>query len=237
MCHSSNHTNECLSSISSSALDKPGHASITFSVLRQPSLSGQGLHIGVATSYLNRLQEGDILHVAVRASAQVFSLPSNPERTPIICFAAGSGIAPFRGFIQERANMIAAGRTLAPAILYFGCRSPDVDDLYREEMDEWQRMGAVDVRRAYSRKLEAAESIGCKYVQDRAWRDREELVELWKKGAKVFVCGSKPVGESVKDVIIKIRQQGAPEGDQDEEEHHDWFQSQRNVRYVADIFD
>ncbi|KAM9873924.1 Bifunctional P-450/NADPH-P450 reductase 6 [Verticillium dahliae] len=64
--------------------------------------------------------------------------------------------------------MLAAGRTLAPALLFVGCRSPDHDALYREEFDEWQRLGAVDVRRN-SRTLE--QSNGCKYVQDRMWTD------------------------------------------------------------------
>jgi cytochrome P450 / NADPH-cytochrome P450 reductase len=66
--------------------------------------------------------------------------------------AAGAGIAPFRGFIQERAAQIAAGRKLAPASLFFGCRGLGVDDLYREKLDRWEGMGAGSVRRAMSRK-------------------------------------------------------------------------------------
>ncbi|VUC32293.1 unnamed protein product [Clonostachys rosea] len=224
-------------SISSSPLSNPGHATISFAVLHEPSLSGKGTHIGVATSYLSTLQPGDTLHVAVRQSHQAFHLPSDPEKTPLLCMAAGAGIAPFRGFIQERANMIAAGRRLAPAVLFFGCRSPATDDLYREELDEWQRIGAVDVRRAYSRETGAAESKGCKYVQDRAWHDREELMKLWKEGAKVYVCGSKAVGESVKEVMIRMRKEMVPEGEQDDEKLQEWFNSLRNVRYVVDVFD
>ncbi|KAK5007552.1 hypothetical protein LTR28_005140 [Elasticomyces elasticus] len=80
----------------------------------------------------------------------------DPENVPVIMAAAGTGLAPFRGFIQERAAQIGAGRTLAPAVLFLGCRDPDKDELYRAELDKWEKMGAVDIKRAYSRKSEAS---------------------------------------------------------------------------------
>ncbi|KAM5345779.1 hypothetical protein ACJ41O_011640 [Fusarium nematophilum] len=222
-------------SISSSPLVDPSIATVSFSVLREPSLSGQGLHIGVATSFLASLQKGDRLHVAIRPSHAAFSLPSAPEKTPIICVAAGSGLAPFRGFIQERARMISSGgRTLAPALLFFGCRSPEHDDLYRRELDEWQALGAVDVRRAYSRREE--DSDGCKYVQDRMWRDRGDVVDLWRRGAKVFVCGSRVVSESAREAILRIKGE-MDEVEMGEEEARAWFEGLRNVRYMTDVFD
>ncbi|TQN65714.1 Bifunctional cytochrome P450/NADPH--P450 [Colletotrichum shisoi] len=153
-------------SISSSPLRDPSVATLTYSVLDEPSLSGQGRHVGVATSYLAALKAGDKLHVAVRPSHQAFHLPHNPEKTPLILVAAGSGIAPFRGFVQERAALVAAGRTLAPALLFFGCRRPGADDLYREELDRWEEAGAVAVRRAYSRA--AGESEGCRVILESA---------------------------------------------------------------------
>ena len=57
--------------------------------------------------------------------------------------------------------MIGAGRSVAPALLFFGCRSPDSDDLYADEFARWEQLGAVEVRRAYSR--DAEKSSGCKY--------------------------------------------------------------------------
>ncbi|RYC59007.1 hypothetical protein CHU98_g7216, partial [Xylaria longipes] len=96
-------------SISSSPLWNPSHVTLTFAVLEAPSKSGQGTHVGVASSYLDSLEPGDKLHVAVRQSHAAFHLPQNPENTPVICIAAGTGISPFRGFMQERAEMIAAG--------------------------------------------------------------------------------------------------------------------------------
>ncbi|KUI57486.1 hypothetical protein VP1G_04797 [Cytospora mali] len=197
-------------SISSSPLWNPTHLTLTYAVLDAPALSGTGQrYLGVATSYLSSLAAGDKLHVAIRPSHASFHLPVDTENTPIMCIAAGSGIAPFRGFLQERAAMLDAGRTLAPALLFFGCRHPDQDDLYREELDRWQAMGAVDVRRSYSR--DPASSEGCAHVQDRLWRDRREVQALWDSGAKVFVCGSRGVGDAVREVAIRMYVDGARE--------------------------
>ncbi|KAH7318103.1 cytochrome P450 [Stachybotrys elegans] len=220
-------------SISSSPLQNPGHATITFSVLNEPSFSGQGSHIGVATWYLSSLTAGDTLQVAVRPSHASFSIPDDVATTPMLCVAAGTGLAPFRAFMQQRALLKAQGKTLAPALLFFGCRSPDTDDLFADEFAAWEAQGVVTVRRAYSRAQEHSE--GCKYVGDRVWREREEVQELWRKGAKVYVCGSKKVSKAVEDIMMKMRQE-EKEGES-EEAAQDWFSSLRNVRYVTDVFD
>jgi cytochrome P450/NADPH-cytochrome P450 reductase len=194
--------------------------------------------MGVASSYLDSLAPGDTISVAIRTPSTAFRLPPDPERTPIICIAAGTGIAPFRAFAQERAAMMAAGRKgLAPALLFFGCRSPEADDLYRDELDEWERAGAVQVRRAYSRAPESSE--GCKHVQDRMWHDRQEIEDLWKRDAKVYVCGSRGVANSARDMAIRLRVDMAKEKgvETDAQAAGEWFESLRNVRYVMDVFD
>jgi cytochrome P450/NADPH-cytochrome P450 reductase len=164
-------------------------------------------------------------------------MPTNPEATPAIYIAAGSGLAPFRGFIQERAMMLSAKhRTLAPALFFFGCRSPDEDDIYREQLDEWEAQGVVQVVRAYSRAPERSD--GCKHVDDAMWKHRDRLVELWKKGAKVYVCGSRGVSESVREAVIKIGvEQCGGSRNADEAATREWFEGLRNVRYVMDVFD
>lgn len=226
-------------SISSSPLANISQASLTFTVLNEPSLSGTGhQYFGVASSYLDSLEPGDGLHVAVRSPSVPFRLPVDPEQTPIICIAAGTGLAPFRGFIQERAAAIAAGRKkLAPALLFFGCRDPELDDLYRDELDEWERVNAVSVRRAYSRASE--KSNGCEHVQDRIWFDREEVVKLWRQNAKLYICGSKDMASSVRDVAIKLKVEVEKDkgSDTDEEAAQEWFDSLRNTRYTMDVFD
>lgn len=246
-------------SISSSPLAGAGRCTLTYSVLDAPALSssssaaaggGSGRrHLGVATSYLASLQAGDKLHVAVRPSHASFKLPADAEATPLVMIAAGSGLAPFRGFVQERATMLAgsadssssggsSSQRLAPALLFFGCRHPDQDDLYREELASWEALGAVEVRRSYSRQPEASE--GCAHVHDRLWHDRAEVRALWEAGAKVYVCGSRGVAENVREVAIKMYVEGAKVDHGKElsvEEATERFDAMRHERFATDVFD
>ncbi|PNY23978.1 Bifunctional P450/NADPH-P450 reductase [Tolypocladium capitatum] len=224
-------------SISSSPLADPTKLTLTYSVLELPAFSGQGPHVGVASSFLSSLSPGERLHVAVRPSKS-FQLPSDAENTPMVCVAAGSGIAPFRGFMMERAAMIGAGRKVAPALLFFGCRSPDQDDLYAEELARWEELGAVEVRRAYSRA--ADQSFGCKYVQHRLSRDRQDVYRLWDCGAKIYVCGSRDVGKAVEAVCVEmVRESDSARRNKDVSgaEATAWFEKHHNERYVTDVFD
>ncbi|KAJ4165318.1 hypothetical protein LMH87_006954 [Akanthomyces muscarius] len=224
-------------SISSSPLVDPTRVTLTYSLLDVPAHSGQGQHVGVASHYLCSLREGDRIHVAVRPSA-AFHLPADTEKTPIICMAAGTGLAPFRGFAEERAAMIAAGRKLAPAVLFFGCRSPDEDDLYAEQFAEWQKMGAIDVRRAYSRATD--KSDGCRYVQDRVSKDRKDIFELWDQGARLYLCGSRAVGKGIEDICVDMVKDSAQQKLSNivtDEAARAWLDNLRNERFMADVFD
>lgn len=170
----------------------------------------------------------------------------------MIMFGAGTGIAPFRGFIQQRAEMIKAGNTrLAPAVLFLGCRSSTRDRLYAEEMDEWSALGAVDVRYAFSHQEEGGEtdrglSAGCKYVQDRMWESRETVYEMWDLGAKIFVCGSpgmaKAVGGMARRLVgerMRVKGRGVDADGEEEEERgkmEEWFDRQRGERFATDVF-
>ncbi|KAG6017145.1 hypothetical protein E4U43_002204 [Claviceps pusilla] len=227
-----------ISSISSSPLADSSQLTLTYSVLKQRALSGQGAHLGVASNFLSSLTAGESLHVAVRPS-ETFHLPADAENTPLICIAAGSGLAPFRGFMQERAAMLAAGRTLAPALLFFGCRAPDTDDLYAEELSQWEQLGAVDVRRAYSRRPSA--SRDCRYVQHRLSLDRADVVALWDKGARIYVCGSKHVGQAVEDVFLDMIKEAVYKKEDGRElsteAAKEWFDGHRKERYLTDVFD
>ncbi|OTA89350.1 hypothetical protein M434DRAFT_373862 [Hypoxylon sp. CO27-5] len=224
-------------SISSSPLEDPSIVSITFSLVSGRAKSGHGDYIGVATSYLEALEAEDRLHVSVRPSHAAFHLPPAPERTPLILVAAGTGIAPFRGFIQERAIMIRSGRKLAPAVLYHGCREPARDDLYANELDDWEKAGAVSVKRAFSRTPE--KSGGCKYVQDIVWADRHHFLQLWNQGAQLYICGSRKVNQGAEKVAKHIQQEYAKQRGEhlSEEDAKKWWDELRNVRYATDVFD
>ena len=151
-------------SISSSPLWNPQRVTITVSVVKAPALSGRDEDfMGVATTFLDGLRPGDKVQMAIRPSG-AFHLPLDPS-VPVVMIAAGSGVAPMRGFIQERALQKEAGRDVGKMILFFGCRSPHDDFLYSEtDFDEWTKLGILEIRPAFSRDTEKSE--GCKYVQE-----------------------------------------------------------------------
>lgn len=150
-------------SISSSPLWNPQHVTLTISVLDAPAISGrEEKFMGVASNYLNNLKPGDRVQMAIRPSA-AFHLPADPT-VPVIMFCAGSGVAPMRGFIQERALQKKSGREVGKMLLFFGCRSPKHDFLYSDsDFPEWIESGILDVRPAFSKSSD--DSVGCKYVQ------------------------------------------------------------------------
>lgn len=152
-------------SISSSPLVNPQHATLTVSVVNAPALSGRPERfLGVGSNYLAGLKPGDRVQISVRPSGANFHPPSDPL-VPVIMFCAGSGLAPFRGFIQERAAQKEFGREVGKTVLFFGCRSPDEDYLYADsDIASWISMGVLDIRPAFSRNPEMSE--GCKYVQE-----------------------------------------------------------------------
>ncbi|KAI9715467.1 MAG: hypothetical protein M1812_005943 [Candelaria pacifica] len=224
-------------SISSSPLADPTSCTLTWSVLDQESTAGDGKRFfGVASNYLSHLEKGEQAQVAVKPSHQSFHLPLSTENTPLVMLCAGTGIAPFRGFVQERALQIEAGRALAPAVLFIGCRNSTTDRVYIEEFDHWEKLGAVTVKYAYSR--EADKSEGCKYVQDRLWKERKEVTDLFDQGAKVFVCGNGVVGKAVEECAKKMYKEKAQANGKvkTEVEVEDWFRGIRNERFASDVF-
>lgn len=224
-------------SISSSPLASADSCTLTYGVLDQEAKAGTGKRFkGIASTYLSELQPGDVIRVAVKASHQAFHLPLEVEKVPVIMVCAGSGLAPFHGFVQERAKQIEAGRALAPALLFVGCRHPDRDALYADDFARWQDIGAVDVRHAFSRA--SADSLGCRYVQDRLWTDREEARLLWDSGARFYVCGNSEVGEAVRDVVVRTYMEYADKigKTKTREESEAWFASMRNERFASDVF-
>ena len=189
-------------SISSSPLASPGRCTLTFGILEAPALSGHGTYHGAASNYLATLEPGDIVHVNVKPSHASFHLPADSEAVPLIMISAGTGLAPFRGFVQERAAQVAADRKVAPALLFHGCRAREEDAIHADELEEWEKAGAVEVLRAFSRRPEDAE--GCKYVQDRVWKERERVRELFKGGARMYVCGTGDVGKAVLRTVKEV---------------------------------
>ncbi|KAI0770686.1 fatty acid hydroxylase [Fomes fomentarius] len=220
-------------SISSSPLWNPQRLSLTISVVDAPPLSGRDEpYLGVASTYLSGLRAGDKVQLSVRVSNAAFHPPADPT-VPLVMICAGSGLAPMRGFIQERAQQKLAGREVAKSLLFYGCRNPAEDFLYGEsELKEWSALGVVDIRPAFSRST--GDSKGCHYVQDRLLHDQDDVMEAFNAGAKIFVCGSSKIAAGVKQTIIKVI---ADQNGLDEEKAVACFNEVLNGRYATDIFE
>ena len=95
-------------SISSSPSAEPARCSITVGVVEGPARSGRGIYKGVCSNYLASRRAGDTIHATVRETKAGFRLPDDPS-VPIIMIGPGTGLAPFRGFLQERAARKAKG--------------------------------------------------------------------------------------------------------------------------------
>jgi cytochrome P450/NADPH-cytochrome P450 reductase len=170
--------------------------------------------------------------VAVQHSAVAFHPPASPT-APVVLACAGSGIAPFRGFLQDRALQAAEqGVTPGPALLFFGCDAPDSDFLYRDELAAWERDGVVSVRPAFSH----APVDGVRYVQDRIWADRAEVAGLFRAGATVYVCGDgRRMAPGVHEICVRIYCEVTGANETDGLTWLDAMQREHS-RYIPDVF-
>merc|ERR1719445_2220167 len=144
-----------------------------------------------------------------------FRLP-NRVQTPIIMVGPGTGVAPFRGFIQERALQKEQGKPVGQTHLYFGCRNKDKDFIYREELEKFVEDEVLTLHTAFSRDQEKKV-----YVTDRL---REQMDNLWyligKKGAHVYVCGdAKMMAKDVRNIILEVVKTGGEMSDEDGEKY------------------
>lgn len=222
-------------SIASSPLSStPNNASILYDVITAPSLYNHARPFyGVASTYLSDILVGGKVHAYIRPTNMNFRLPVDPK-TPIIMICAGTGLAPMRAFIQERAAIARAqpNLTLGTALLYFGCRDPEKDYICRPELEAWQKEGVVSLRPCFSHKPEVSD--GFKYVGDRVWAEKCEVAKLFQDGAKIFLCGSaSKLAKSINEVLEKIVKEYKG---LEAEEARAWLMKQKADRYVSDVF-
>jgi NADPH-ferrihemoprotein reductase len=164
-------------SISSSLRKSPDRVSITVAVLTFSTGTGR-VHQGVASSWLKDLSPGHQIPIFVRKSN--FRLPPDP-RTPIIMVGPGTGLAPFRSFILERATLPSTGENF----VFFGCRHSKHDFIYEKELTELAAQGKIALFTAFSREQEKKV-----YVQHRISENWQPVANLLRnEKAHVYVCG------------------------------------------------
>jgi cytochrome P450/NADPH-cytochrome P450 reductase len=217
-------------SISSSPRVYQHKVSITVGVVASPAWSGRGEYRGVASNYLAGLKAGDRVACFIRTPQSGFRLPESFE-TPLIMVGPGTGIAPYRGFIQARGVWKEKGNKLGEAHLYFGCRHPEQDDLYREELDQAEDAGLVNVHRGYSRR----ETEPKVYVQHLLKQDAEQVIALLDQGAYFYVCGdgsrmAPEVEETLREAFEAVKGESRKAS-------AEWISKlQEEGRYVKDVW-
>ncbi|XP_059764935.1 nitric oxide synthase, inducible isoform X1 [Balaenoptera ricei] len=220
-------------SISSSRDHTPTEIHLTVAVLTYRTRDGQGpLHHGVCSTWLSNLKPQDLVPCFVR-SASGFQLPEDPSH-PCILIGPGTGIAPFRSFWQQRLHDAEhKGLQSGRMTLVFGCRHPDEDHIYREEMLEMTRKGVLhEVHTAYSRLPDQPKV----YVQDilRQQLADEVLRVLHEERGHLYVCGDVRMA---RDVARTLKQLVATALSLTEEQVEDYFfQLKSQKHYHEDIF-
>lgn len=171
-------------SISSSPLLSPDTCTLTVGVHHFPC-GDATVHEGLCSSYLAGCPTGTPVRVVVKDTGSAFHLPADAS-VPLILVGPGTGLAPLRGFIQERHAQRATGMNVGPTLLFFGCRN-ESDYLYREELEAYRAEGTLDLLAvAFSRK----EGTPKTYVQDLIRQRAEAITGLVKEGAVILICGN-----------------------------------------------
>ena len=174
-------------SIASSSLQSPRTVGLIVSVLDAPARSGHGSFKGVASNFLATVQPGQLIRARVDPARQAFRAGADPAKN-VILVSAGTGVAPFLGFLGDRLAAQRAGAPVEPALCFFGVRDPEVDYIFRGRFEQAEAIGIVQMRPAFSR----APQDGVRYVQDRIAVDADDVWNLLGDPARdthVYVCG------------------------------------------------
>lgn len=213
-----------LYSIASSLAANPDEVHLTIGAVRYDAHGRE--RKGVASILCaERLQPGDTLPVYIQHNDN-FALPENPE-TPIIMVGPGTGVAPFRSFMQEREEVGAEGKSW----MFFGDQHFVTDFLYQTEWQQWLKDGVLtkmDV--AFSRDTDQKV-----YVQHRMLEQSQELFAWLQEGAVVYICGDeKNMAHDVHNTLIEIIEK---EGSMSREQAEQYLADmQQQKRYQRDVY-
>jgi sulfite reductase (NADPH) flavoprotein alpha-component len=213
-----------LYSISSSLKAEPGKVCLTVDTVRYTI--GDRLREGVASTFLeSRVAPGAKLKVYIQ-KAHGFALPADAN-TPIIMVGPGTGVAPFRAFLQERHATNASG----PAWLFFGHQRQATDFFYEEELAELSQAGTLTkLSLAWSRDGDTKV-----YVQDKMRDEADELFAWLERGAHFYVCGdAQRMAKDVETALIDVVAQCGKRAPDDAKAYVDGLKA--SGRYQADVY-
>ena len=211
-------------SIASSPKAFPGEIHLTVALVDYTH-SGRNKR-GTCSGFLSEiLTENEQVPVFIEPNPN-FRLPVNPT-TPIIMIGAGTGIAPYRAFVQERELSPGAGKSW----LFFGNRNFETEFLYQTEWQQHLKTGALtrmDV--AFSRDQDEAV-----YVQHRMLEHAKELYQWIEDGAHIYICGDrKKMATDVQNALLSIIQQEGGYNPEEAQEFAD--QLQKEKRLQTDVY-
>ncbi|SEN72011.1 sulfite reductase (NADPH) flavoprotein alpha-component [Mesobacillus persicus] len=213
-----------LYSIASSLAANPDEVHLTIGAVRYTAHGRERKGV-CSVQCAERLPVGETLPVFIQTNKH-FYLPESQD-TDIIMVGPGTGIAPFRSFIQERAVNEAKGRSW----LFFGDQHSTTDFLYQDELEAYQKDGVLT-------KLDAAFSRDTDqkvYVQHKMFEHSKELFEWLNNGAYFYVCGDKQyMAKDVHNTLITIFEN---EGNMTHEEAEAYLTDmQKQKRYQRDVY-
>jgi len=185
---------------------------------------------GVATTWLKEKIPGENEYkVPIYIRRSQFRLPNRPQ-TPVIMIGPGTGLAPFRGFIQERAYLKEQGKPVGPTVLFFGCRNKAYDYIYQDELEQWQTDGVLDLHVAFSRDQEKK-----RYVTHLLNENGQHVWELLEQGGHLYVCGdAKMMAKDVRNIIVDIAKVNGNMSESEADAFVKKLETQK--RYSADVW-
>ncbi|CCK26124.1 putative bifunctional P-450/NADPH-P450 reductase 1 [Streptomyces davaonensis JCM 4913] len=217
-------------SISSSPLASPRQVRLTVGLLEGPALSGDGQYRGTCSSYMARLEPGDVVYGYVRVPSPTFAPPADPT-TPLILIGPGTGIAPLRGFLEERARQYENGTEVGLSQVFVGCRHPQHDYFYRDEMEMWELSGVARVHTAFS----AVTGHPARFVQNAIAGAAGTVWQALQDGAYVYVCGDgRRMAPAVREALAAVHREHT--GGDDEAAQRWLAQLEADERYQQDVF-